>query len=238
MGIFKRFLPQFIIVLVLCIISTVGIVTEKVVRTSNQSILHRQTIIIDAGHGGFDGGAVADDGTSEKDINLHISLCVAKMLSMSGYDVVLTRSEDTATDSVDNDKIASRKKSDLKNRLALMEEYQNSYFVSIHLNKFTTTAASGAQVFYSKNFEESMDIALCVQKSIVSMLQPTNTRVIKQGTSATYLLHNAKVPAIIVECGFLSNSSELLKLKDKDYQQQMAFAVFSGIVNYFNNIKD
>lgn len=235
---FKRFLPQFIIVLVLCIISTVGIVTEKSMQTSSQKILDRQTIIIDAGHGGFDGGAVAFDGTSEKDINLHISLCLANMLRVLGFDVVLTREVDTGTDSTDSQKIASRKKSDLKNRLALMEKYPNSYFLSVHLNKFTTTAANGAQVFYSKNFEESKDIALCVQKSIVSMLQPTNTRVIKQGTSATYLLHNANVPAIIVECGFLSNSSELLKLKDKDYQQQMAFAIFSGVVDYFNNKKD
>lgn len=237
MGVFKRFLPRFIIVLVLCIISSVGIIREKTVQTGSQKILKCQTIIIDAGHGGFDGGAVALDGTSEKDINLNISLTLANMLKVSGYNVVLTRNEDTSTDSIDSDKIASRKKSDLKNRLSLMEKYPNSYYVSIHLNKFTTTAASGAQVFYSKNFDESKEIALCVQKSIVSMLQPTNKRVIKQGTSATYLLHNAKVPAIIVECGFLSNSAELLKLKDEDYQNQMSFAIFGGIIDYFNDIK-
>ena len=184
-------------------------------------------------HGGFDGGAVADDGTAEKGINLNISLSLAKMLSLNGYEVIMTRVEDDSTDNINSDKIAVRKKNDLKNRLELMNKYPSSIYVSVHLNKFTTTAASGAQVFYSKNQTASAILGGSVQQSIVSMLQPTNKRVIKQGTSATYLLHNASVPAIIVECGFLSNRSELEKLKNKDYQSQMAFAIMCGILKYY-----
>ena len=232
-GIFKRFLPRLIIILVLCVISSVGIITEKTVSVNSDTVVNRQIIILDAGHGGFDGGAVSDDGTVEKNINLNISLKLAQMLKLNGFDVVMTREEDVATDTVDSEKIALRKKSDLENRLLLMEKYPQAVYISVHLNKFTTTAASGAQVFYTKNFEEAARLGLCVQQNIASLLQPTNKRVIKQGTSATYLLHNAKVPAIIVECGFLSNTAELKKLKDTEYQSQMAFAILCGVLKYY-----
>lgn len=237
MEIFKRFLPQLVIVLVLCLISSVGIITEKTVSVNSGSVINRRTIILDAGHGGFDGGAVASDGTVEKDINLKIALNLEKMLKFYGYDVIMTRNEDVGTDSTESQKISYRKKSDLKNRLALMEKHPDSVYLSVHLNKFTTTTASGAQVFYSKNLDESKTMAYCVQNAIVSMLQPTNTRVIKQGTSSTYLLHNASVPTIIVECGFLSNTAELKKLKSTEYQSQLAFCIYSGIIDYFGDEK-
>ena len=190
-------------------------------------------VIIDAGHGNFDGGAVAKDGTIEKDINLQIALRVAKHLEFNGYNVILTRSEDLGTEDDSNLSIPRRKRSDLKNRLDLMSENQDAIFVSIHLNKFTTSAASGAQVFYSKNYDEAALLAKCIQDNIVSLLQPLNDRAIKQGTSSTYLLKNAKVPAVIVECGFLSNSLELEKLKSDEYQSQMAFAISGGIINFY-----
>lgn len=191
------------------------------------------TVIIDAGHGGFDGGAVANDGTVEKDINLNISLMLCDMLKYSGYNVIMTRTDDTATDDILTAKIPSRKKSDLQNRLKLMDDNPDAVYVSIHLNKFTTSAANGAQVFYSGNFSESAALGEYIQSSIVSKLQPENNRVIKKGTSSTYLLYNAKVPAVIVECGFLSNTSELIKLKDEKYQSKMAFCIACGISDFF-----
>lgn len=150
----------------------------------------------------------------------------------------MTRTDDTATDSNDNEKIPSRKKSDLKNRLALMNKYNDAVFVSVHLNKFTTTAAFGSQVFYSGRDEKSKQLADKIQGSIVYLLQPENTRVNKKATSSTYLLYNATVPAVLVECGFLSNSSELTKLKNPKYQRQMAFSIFCGITEFFNNNKE
>lgn len=104
--------------------------------------------------------------------------------------------------------------------------------MSIHLNKFTTSAANGAQVFYTKNYKEAFDLAQSLQQSIKTLIQPENNRVVKQGTSSTFLLKNAAVPAVIVECGFLSNSVELEKLKNEDYQSKMAFAVVCGITDY------
>ena len=192
-----------------------------------------RTVIVDAGHGGFDGGAVAVDGTVEKDINLQITLYLCEMLKTSGYRVIVTRQADVSTDDVEGGTIAVRKKSDLKNRLKLMEDYPDAVFVSIHLNKFTTSAARGSQVFYSGKNEESKVLGEAIQNSIKNMLQPDNTRVNKQATSSTYLLYNASIPAVLVECGFLSNKAELEMLKDSAYQLKIAFCCFCGINDYF-----
>ncbi len=178
---------------------------------------------------------MASDGTVEKDINLQITLKVADLLKFNGYDVILTRTDDSGTEDDSSSTIPKRKKSDLNNRLKIMQENPDAIYVSIHLNKFTTSAASGTQVFYTPNFSDAKSLAECVQKNVTALLQPENTRVIKQGTSSTYLLKNAKVPAVIVECGFLSNKAELEKLKSEEYQSQMAFAVAGGIINFYAN---
>lgn len=160
------------------------------------------------------------------------------MLSSAGYDVILTRETDTATDTKPDSEIASRKKSDLKNRLELMNSYPDAVFVSIHLNKFTTSAARGSQVFYSPKAENSKELSDCIQSSIIGLLQPENTRVNKQATSSTYLLYNAKITAVLVECGFLSNKAELELLKQTDYQKKMAFCIFCGINDFFSKEKE
>lgn len=191
--------------------------------------------MVNSAHGGFDGGAVANDGTVEKDINLEICLTLENMLSQNGYEVIMTRTGDTATDSTESEKIATRKKSDLKNRLALMTKYPDAVFVSVHLNKFTTSAANGSQVFYSGRDDASKELGEMIQRSIVRLLQPENTRVNKKATSSTYLLYNATIPAVLVECGFLSNTAELARLKNPEYQRQIAFGIFCGITEFFYN---
>ena len=223
------------VVLSLAVLSTAVTMGYKYITVS-ASYKNRNTVILDAGHGGFDGGAVASDGTVEKEINLKITLAAAKFLRQSGFNVILTRENDVSTDDVETEKISTRKKSDLKNRLNLMKDYKDAVFVSIHLNKFTTSAANGSQVFYSRS-EESKRLGDCIQKSIVAKLQPENTRVNKLATSSTYLLYNATVPSVLVECGFLSNKAELEKLKDKDYQNKMAFSIYCGILEYFKGEK-
>ena len=151
----------------------------------------------------------------------------------------MTRTEDTSTEDNSQQKIPSRKKSDLKNRLALMKKFPESIFVSVHLNKFTTSSACGSQVFYSGKVEKSKQLGEEIQKKIVSLLQPENTRVNKQATSGTYLLYNASIPAVLVECGFLSNQNDLKMLKNEEYQQKMAFCIYCGITEFFsNNIKE
>ncbi len=189
------------------------------------------TIIIDPGHGGFDGGAVSEDGTLEKDINLDIAFFVEKLLKFYGYRVTMTRNEDTGTESVTGT-ISGRKKSDLENRLLLMSQNPDSVYVSIHLNKYTTSAAAGAQIFYTPNIESAPVLADCIQATIRRQLQPENNRKVKSGGKSAYLLMKATVPAVIVECGFLSNHRELELLKDRNYQAKMAFSIVSGILDF------
>lgn len=232
--IFKRKITVVLsVVLCLAVLSAAVTKGYEYIRASG-TVKERQVIILDAGHGGFDGGAVAPDGTVEKDINLKIALTLQGFLKQGGFEVLMTRESDVSTDDVETDKIATRKKSDLKNRLGLMKDNPDAIFVSIHLNKFTTSAANGSQVFYSAEREESKVLGDCIQKSIVKLLQPENTRVNKQATSSTYLLYNATVPAVLVECGFLSNSAELKRLKDEEYQKKMAFSIFCGITSFYS----
>lgn len=233
MSLLKRFVKILPFVFLICISLLMFTKKTRIIHTSaNPS--EQLCFIIDAGHGGFDGGAVANDGTAEKDINLSIALYLGEFLETSGYNVVYTRTEDVGTEDDETDTIRNRKKSDLYNRLALTEKYPDAIFISIHLNKFTQGNVSGAQVFYSADFDAAKKLSDEVQKSIKEILQPNNNRVIKKGNDSTFLLKNAVIPSIIVECGFLSNNEELLLLKNIDYQKKTAFAVYCGIMNYIN----
>lgn len=169
----------------------------------------------------------------EKDINLLIATKLKHYLTLGGFDVIMTREADTGTEEDPSDTISNRKVSDMRNRLETMGENPEAIFVSVHLNKFTSSSAVGAQVFYSPNHESSQPLAENIQSSIVSKLQPENDRVVKKGDKSIYLLKNAKIPAVIVECGFLSNPGELTLLKDDEYQSKMAFSIYCGILEYY-----
>lgn len=166
---------------------------------------------------------------AEKEINLAISLPLADMLRVMGYQVSLTRTTDDMVGGVGST-MRERKVNDTKNRLAQAE--QAAITVSIHQNKFTQSQYDGTQVFYSGNHEESRLLASAIRESVTGLLQPDNTRELKKGDSNIYLLYKATRPAVLVECGFLSNDAELRRLKDPDYQRQMAFAVAGGILRY------
>lgn len=231
---FKNFLKIIIVFALVISASAVSISlkTETVLTLAEPKI--SRAIIIDAGHGGFDGGAVAADGTIEKNINLSIALKLGEMLKFLGYDVVYTRTSDVGTDNLTDATIQQRKKADLNNRLELMSEFVDAEFVSIHLNKFEQKSAKGAQVFYSPNNSDSKALGESIQLSVKQLLQTNNTRVCKKATQDIFLLHNAKIPAVIVECGFLSNDSELELLKTEEYQYKIAFSILCGIMSYYN----
>lgn len=192
-------------------------------------------IIIDAGHGGEDGGTQSVSGILEKDINLSISLKVDALFQLLGFETILVREGDYLIYDFSSTTISEKKVSDIHNRMAIMTNNPNSIFLSIHQNYFEQSQYSGAQVFYSGNTEESEIIAGFLQDSIVTSLQVDNTREIKQSTTDIYLLYYAQSPAVMVECGFLSNEEEAQLLSDEQYQQQMATAIVSGIINYLNN---
>lgn len=219
---------------VILFVSAFAVLADKESEISDS----RPVIIIDAGHGGFDGGAVAQDGTVEKDINLKIAIKVEEFLKVNGFKVIMTRTEDRGTEDNSNAQISERKKSDMQNRLKLIENNSSAVYISIHLNKFTTSAASGTQVFYSANNKKSKVLAQKIQSSIIEMLQKDNDRVIKPGGNNSYLLKKATIPAVIVECGFLSNKRELELLKSDEYQTKISFAIASGILEYYKVKED
>lgn len=218
-------------VLAICLFSCKYLMETSLSTVSNEPS-EDFCIIIDAGHGGEDGGASANDGTNEKVINLAVSQRLENMLSAAGYKTVMVRSEDKLIGNNSLSTIRERKVSDIKTRLKVAEDNPNSLFISIHQNHFSVPKYSGAQVFYSPNASESMALAQGVQQSIVSFLQPDNTREIKKSGTNIYLLYHCKSPAIMVECGFLSNPAEAERLKSADYQTKMAFSIMCGIINY------
>ncbi len=184
-------------------------------------------------HGGFDGGAVANDGTLEKDINLKIARKLEELCTLGGFQVIMTRDDDNGIEQDDTDTIANRKKSDMRRRLNIINENPDAMFLSIHLNKFPSSAAKGSQVFYSRNHPSSQLLAENIQNSVVKRLQPDNNRLIKKADSTIFLLKNSNIPSVIVECGFLSNNDELSLLKDSEYQSKMAFSIYCGILDYY-----
>lgn len=191
-------------------------------------------VLIDAGHGGEDGGAVGVGGVIEKEINLSISASVADFLTLCGFDVTMTRGDDSDLSS-EGESIKTRKYSDMTNRLKLYNA-DNTAVVSIHQNQFTDSSAHGTQVFYSPNHADSERLAQCIRGSVTALLQPENDREIKKAGKSIYLLKNAENPAVIVECGFISNPEECALLCDSDYQQQMSFAVSTGFLDYINSM--
>ena len=199
-------------------------------QNANQPI-----VIIDAGHGGFDGGAVSDDGTVEKDINLSIALYLQEYLAIFNIKTIMIRETDCSVEDNGLNTIRQKKTSDLHNRMKIMEETDNAIFVSIHQNKFPDGKYSGTQVFYSpKTKDESQVLAQTIQDYIVNTLQKDNKRQIKECGTSVFLMYNAVKPAVLVECGFLSNYEETQRLKSSEYQKKIAFCIAMGIQNYLS----
>lgn len=189
-------------------------------------------IVLDAGHGGIDGGAQGDDGTLEKDLNLAVTKRLCALFESAGMNVIMTRDSDVLLGAADS---SHRKLDDLKARVDAANETENSVFVSIHMNKFPVAKYSGLQVYYSKNNAMSRPLAESVQSTVRVSLQPQNSREIKAAGSDIYVLNNSLCPAILVECGFLSNEKELSSLRDENYQKRLAACIFAAVTNALAN---
>lgn len=190
----------------------------------------RYTIVIDAGHGGVDGGAI-QDGVFEKDLNLNISRKIVDFLELYNVKAVMTRNQDTL---LSENSSAHKKRDDLYNRLSFTENFETPLFISIHMNKFSEEKYKGLQVFYSPNNLLSESVALLVQGNVKEYLQPYNTRSIKRGDSSIYLLDRLDCPSILIECGFISNDEEREKLVDEEYQNLLAFVIANSIIEFIN----
>ncbi|MBQ7383423.1 MAG: N-acetylmuramoyl-L-alanine amidase [Clostridia bacterium] len=192
------------------------------------------TVIIDAGHGGEDGGAIGKNGIYEKELNLAIAQDLAAMLRSSGIDVVMTRETDILLYDRNTDYRGRKKMLDLAARVKIAESYENCIFVSIHMNSFPQEKYSGLQVYYSANTPEARSLAESIQSSVQKHLQKDNNRKIKQASSNIFLLDRIKHPAVLVECGFLSNSEECALLSSEEYRQKLTLSIFCGITEYIS----
>ena len=202
------------------------------VSVSSESVKTMPTIVIDAGHGGEDGGAVSDSGVLEKDINLSIANDTSALFYMLGFDVTQTRITDIALDNGE-DTIRKRKVSDMKKRLEIFNSSEENTVISIHQNKFSESKYHGTQIFYSPNNPKSKQLADSIKYSVKGLLQPDNERECKKADSGIYLLKNTNNPAVIVECGFISNEEECKNLLDSQYQKQMAYSITAGFLSYY-----
>ncbi|MBQ4065870.1 MAG: N-acetylmuramoyl-L-alanine amidase [Clostridia bacterium] len=189
---------------------------------ASASVLDVRTVILDAGHGGFDGGAVSVTGTAEKVLNLDMTLTHTSLLRAQGYRVILTRDTDTELSHADG---GSRKIQDLKGRLNVAETNRGVPFISLHMNKFPQSRYHGLQVYYSPNETSSLALAEDIRSSVKAGLQPANERAVKPATSAIYLLHKITSPAVLVECGFLSNEEEAKRLEDPEYRASLCLLI-------------
>lgn len=185
-------------------------------------------VVLDAGHGGEDGGAVGKNGISEKNLNLSIVLTLGDMLEAAGVSVAYTRTEDCGL--YEGAIPGHRKMTDLKNRLAVRNRYPDAMFVSVHMNTFSAPQYRGMQVFYSKNSEDSRALAETVRLTCKTYLQPDNDRQIKAADSAIYLLDRSAGCAILAECGFLSNPEEAASLADPAYRETVAAILCASIL--------
>ncbi|MGN1015089.1 MAG: N-acetylmuramoyl-L-alanine amidase [Butyricicoccus sp.] len=183
------------------------------------------------GHGGMDGGAVAEDGTSEQDINLYIVYSCRDLAGFLGLPVVLTRTDTQSLDYQPDATIRQNKVSDIHARERIANEQNNPVFVSVHLNKFSDSSYSGAQTFWSQNHADGQKLAESIQQALTDGLKPSRVRSAKPAENSIYLMKQLQCPAVIVECGFLSNAEETVKLKDSRYQTQIAVCILSGYLN-------
>ncbi|MBQ1349659.1 MAG: N-acetylmuramoyl-L-alanine amidase [Ruminococcus sp.] len=235
----RRFVFLFLVVFFLSVFIALMVTSTSHVTLQTDAMPAEPLpcVILDAGHGGEDGGAVSADGISEKAINLSIAQKTNDLLQLFGLKTQMTRIDDNDI-SEEGDTIRERKLNDMKKRLSIFNSSENNTIISIHQNKFSNTASHGTQVFYSPNNDNSTSLAEAIHFSVKTQLQPNNERKCKPSDDGIYLLKNTTQPAVIVECGFLSNREECAKLADEGYQKQMSFAITTGFLDYINTNKD
>ena len=205
--------------------------SNNLVETTSTPVSGK-TIVIDAGHGVPDEGAQSSTGTTEAETNLKISLKVQNLLEQSGCTVILTRSDENAIYDVDSNTLKQKKISDIRNRVKIGNESSADIFVSIHLNKIPQQQYYGWQCFYKEGNEQSNKLAKSIQENLNKSMQKENNRVAMK-IDNIYIIKHVEIPTSIVECGFLSNPEEEKQLLDDNYQNRLAWGIYSGIINYF-----
>lgn len=212
---------------VVLLVLTMSRLNSLVEPAMELSVIQRTgPLVLDAGHGGEDGGAVSLTGVPESQINLALVLKLRDVLGLYGVDPILLRETDVSLHADDASTLREKKRSDLKNRVSAIEDVEGGTLVSIHQNTYPGSRYHGTHVFYAPT-EGSQDLAEHFQNSIKAALQPDNERAVKQIPDTVYIMNHVTCPAVLIECGFLTNPEEETMLRDEDYQRKLA-AVITG----------
>lgn len=228
---FQKMYPFIIAAAVLCIMVLVAVFTNKSVDVYVQNKIedNRTCVIIDAGHGGVDGGAVSCSGVEESKLNLEIAIRLRDLLHLLGIQTYMIRTDDISVYTY-GETIAAKKVSDLKNRVNIINAITNGVLISIHQNYFEDSRYSGAQVFY----KDDPTLAKQLQTAFVKTINPGSNRKVKKATGI-YLMQNVKCPSALIECGFLSNWEEESKLKSPEYQKKISSVIGCVMSCYIYN---
>lgn len=225
----KKYVYVFVVVFILGV-SCAAIYKNHAVRQTVSE--HRFKIILDAGHGEPDGGTTGINGTLEKDINLAIVKKMQEIFEGRGAEVILTREGDAGLQDEGLDTIRKMKVSDMHKRLDIMKKSNADMFLSIHMNSFPNQNVSGLRVFFAKNHSETEELAKNIQDRI-GEVTGAKTYAVKAADSNLFLMKDPPLPAVLVECGFLSNAEEEKKLNDEEYQAKIAWAIVSAVEKYY-----
>lgn len=224
----KLLLPTVVLLgAVLLCAAAVSILLIRSGRVPASAVSAPRTLVIDAGHGGIDGGAISADGTKESSLNLAIALRLDSIVRFCGQKTVMTRLDDSKK----TDMLSYSEHEDLKNRADMVNRTANAVLISIHQNNYPTAQPKGAQVFYS-SCEGSERLGKLLQTNLVSQLDPENRRLACPAPKDLYLTANTNCPAVLLECGFMSNNFEVLKLKDPGYQTKLAAVIAASYLTY------
>lgn len=210
-----------------------GLVVPATTRSETMAFVSGKVVVVDAGHGGPDGGAVGISGVQEKVVTLAVAKYLAQLFREGGARVIMTREEDGDLSGMsDGTPLGRRKRADLFNRVKLANESGADVLISVHANKFPQQKYSGGQTFYFfKSGPENRRLALLIQKELIRLTGNTDREVGR--LQEVYLLENVKIPAVTVEVGFLSNPREERLLTESSYQKQLAWAIFTGAAKWF-----
>lgn len=205
---------------------------SSITKEASYTPISNHIVIIDAGHGLPDGGATDAQNNFESTLNLEVALKLQKILEASNCTVILTRSDENGIYEENASTIRQKKVSDMKNRVNIANTSNAEAFISIHMNK-STDNSSGWQTFYKKDCDTSKELANFIQQNINYSMLKENKRSIKP-IDNIYLAKNLSIPFVLVECGFLSNSEEAINLQNDEYQEKLAWGIYTGIMDYFN----
>lgn len=233
-GNYITILPLLIFVIVLILLITHTGSHIYTVLLENLPVKSRETVIIDAGHGGIDGGA-SKNGILESQINLEISLRLNDLMHLLGIKTKMIRTTDCSIYTYGNT-VAAQKVSDLKERVRIVNETKDCYLISIHQNYFPDETCEGAQIFYNDLYDSKI-LAQYMQQQLIDILNPGSNRR-AQSSNGIYLMENVKCSAVLIECGFLSNPKEYEQLRNYTYQKNLCCVIVTAFCNHLSDIKN